>query len=50
LLHKRGADVNAKDNTGSIPLHHAARSGRASLVRLLLKHGGAIKMTRVRLL
>jgi ankyrin repeat protein len=40
LLLEYGADVNARNDTGSTPLHYAASSGCLSLVKLLLKYGG----------
>ncbi|MBI3554182.1 MAG: ankyrin repeat domain-containing protein [Elusimicrobia bacterium] len=38
LLIRRGARVNIKMKGGESPLHGAARSGHAALVRLLLRH------------
>ena len=41
-LIKEGADVNAKNNYGWTALSHAARSGNAELVKLLLEHGADV--------
>ena len=42
LLLERGADVNARDNDRSTPLHAAARYGRVDVVRVLLEHGANV--------
>lgn len=34
----KGADVNARDNSGNTALHYAVREGRLDTVRLLLQH------------
>jgi ankyrin repeat protein len=39
LLLELGADVNARENDQSSPLHVAARHGRVEVVRVLLEHG-----------
>ncbi|XP_046361062.1 protein fem-1 homolog C-like [Haliotis cracherodii] len=39
FLIKKGADVNARDNSGNLALHYAIREGRLETVELLLKHG-----------
>ena len=39
FLIKIGADVNARQQTGSTPLHGAAFYGHESIVKLLLEHG-----------
>ena len=38
-LIRRGHDVNVLDDTGESPLHGAASSGQATVVRLLLRNG-----------
>ena len=37
-----GADVNAKDGSGGMPLHEAARGGHAEVVRVLIDAGAAV--------
>jgi ankyrin repeat protein len=39
---KHGADVNARDNDHSTPLHFAARNGRVEVVHVLLEHGANV--------
>ena len=39
LLVELGADRDAKDNSGSTPLHHAARGRHEAVVRLLVELG-----------
>jgi cytohesin len=39
ILLDRGADLNAKDNTGHAPLHWAAIEGHVDVVRVLLDRG-----------
>jgi ankyrin repeat protein len=39
LLLEKGADVEAKDNSGWTALHYAARRGHEAVVRLLLEKG-----------
>lgn len=41
LLLKAGAKVNAKDKTGSAPLHRAASAGKLESVRVLVEEGNA---------
>ena len=41
LLLKAGAKVNAKDKTGSSPLHRAASAGKMETVRVLVEEGRA---------
>jgi cytohesin len=41
-LLNRGADVNAVDSMGYTPLHHSARRGRMSVLRVLVEAGAAI--------
>jgi len=38
LLLKHDADMNARENVGSTPLHVAARNGRVEIVRVLLEN------------
>jgi ankyrin repeat protein len=40
-LLQHGAKVNAKDNTGSTPLHRAAGAGKAEAVQVLVEEGNA---------
>ena len=42
LLLEHGADVNARENDHSTPLHVAARNGRVEVVRVLLEHGANV--------
>jgi ankyrin repeat protein len=43
LLHKLGAEVNAGNNAGYTPLHHAARYyGRTEVIELLHKLGAEV--------
>ena len=39
LLIERGADINARDASGSTPLYEAAAWGRLEVVDLLLRKG-----------
>jgi ankyrin repeat protein len=39
LLLEAGADPNARQERGFVPLHDAAANGNVGLVDLLLKHG-----------
>ena len=39
---KKGADVNAKDYLGRIPLHHAARWGHKKVAELLISEGADV--------
>ena len=39
FLINKGADVNARDNSGNLALHYAIREGRIETVKLLLKYG-----------
>lgn len=39
LLIEKGADVNARDNSGSTPLHAKTLCGSKSIVLLLLENG-----------
>ena len=41
----RGADVNAVDEAGFTPLHHAAKSGRDDVARFLLANGADANAT-----
>jgi ankyrin repeat protein len=42
LLLEHGADVNARNEHGSAPLHGAAGAGRVDVVRVLLEHGANV--------
>jgi len=42
ILIKRGADVNARDNTGRTPLHFACQSGNINLVNMLIENGALV--------
>jgi len=39
MLLEAGADPNARQERGFVPLHDAAMNGNTALVELLLKHG-----------
>ncbi|MCX5647313.1 MAG: ankyrin repeat domain-containing protein [Phycisphaerae bacterium] len=39
LFLAKGADVNARDNKGHTPLHHARDRGYSEMVELLREHG-----------
>ena len=43
LLIDHGADVKARDDTGSTPLHMASASGIPELVQLLIEHGADVR-------
>ena len=42
LLLEHGADVNARRNDNSTPLHAAAQNGRVEVVHVLLEHGADV--------
>ena len=42
LLLEHGAEVNARGNGHSTPLHVAVQYGRAEVVRVLLEHGANV--------
>ena len=42
LLLEHGADVNARTDVLSTPLHMASRYGRVEAVRVLLEHGASV--------
>lgn len=42
LLIDSGANVNAPDREGGVPLHHAAYSGNLEIVRYLVEHGAEV--------
>src|SRR5207245_9851476 len=43
VLLDRGTDVNARNASGSTPLHDAALKGQTEVVRVLLEHGADVK-------
>src|SRR5262249_26255738 len=42
VLLKEGANPNSRSKTGNTPLHFAAQSGYAEVVRLLLQYGAEV--------
>ena len=42
LLIKAGADVNARDNDNSTPLHAAVWFGKPQMIELLIKNGASV--------
>jgi ankyrin repeat protein len=42
LLREHGAELNARTDRGSTPLHVAANYGRVEIVRMLLEHGANV--------
>jgi ankyrin repeat protein len=46
LLIQKGADVNARDSTGMVPLEHAAHHGSLAMVDLLLDSGAGYDTSR----
>lgn len=47
LLINAGADVNAKSDDGSTPLHQAANEGYADVVQMLIDHGAMVNAVSV---
>jgi ankyrin repeat protein/beta-lactamase regulating signal transducer with metallopeptidase domain len=45
-LISKGADVNAKDEDGQVPLHLAARHGNKAVVELLLDRGAVVNVNK----
>ena len=43
LVEDLHADVNARDNTGYTPLHHAAARGDNEMILYLVAHGADVK-------
>lgn len=43
LLIDQGADVNAKDNNGTTPLHIAAGQPRVEMAKMLIDHGADVR-------
>ena len=42
LVEELGADVNARDNDGYTPLHHAAARGDNEMIQYLVAHGADV--------
>ena len=47
LLLEHGADVNARDEHDSTPLHEAARNGRVEAIHVLLEYGADVNARKV---
>ena len=46
-LIQRGAEVNCKDNTGSLPIHYACGEGHLDTVELLIRKGSDFTSTDI---